>query len=257
MGQLPRITFELPATTAKEQAAHENLLALRVNRKLNRSADAGIQMPAVEFQSSKEKTPSIRFGSEYQVVLNPQVSKRSEPKLRRLKLEEISSKFDNHIVSIDHAGVNLSAMSFGSKQIDNLLDVLGASTNLYTYPTGEPWYFIIPSTLQEYSNNISDFSKVRTDKFELVIDEEGPTPLIQIDFLTSLSQAGVEKLLPPPFGFGFPGLSQYFRSVFVEHPWQGFEMRFDFRYKTDLLNEWSSGEWLVKEGKRFRARSGT
>ncbi len=163
-----------------------------------------------------------------------------------LAIEDVCQRFTGTILEMDHAGVNLVE----SLATQELLMSLAHSTNLYAYPGGSPWYFVVPASKREFERGIDDFSLVRCPKFELVVGADGPTPLIQIDLITTLTRAEVEERLPAPFGIGFPGLDQYFRSVFVEHPWQGFAMRLDFRYATDWLNEWSSAEWLVKQGRR-------
>lgn len=167
-----------------------------------------------------------------------------------IELSQLVSRFESHVVRVDHMGINLPAEDIPGRQ---LLNLVSQGAHVYKYPSGDPWYFLIPATTHEFNHDITDFSKIRFPKFEIVLEgADTSAPLIQIDCATDLTREEVEERLPTPYGVGFPGLEQFFRSVFVAHPWGGFLLRMDFRYRNDpAVNEWSSCKWLVQEGKRY------
>jgi hypothetical protein len=167
-----------------------------------------------------------------------------------LELSQVMKRLSDHVVHVDHIGINLSADNIPCR---DLLNFVAKHPHIYQYPTGEPWYFVIPATADELEHGITDFSKLRFPKFEIVLEGEDATPpLIQIDCATNLTRAEVETRLPSPYGISLPGLDDFFRSVFVAHPWGGFLLRMDFRYRSaEAVNEWSSCEWLVQKGTRY------
>lgn len=169
-----------------------------------------------------------------------------------ISFSDVVQRFDRHVVRVDHMGVNFPAQDSEGRA---LLMSLSRHSLVYAYPGNEPWYFAIPATAVELQQGfISDFTQVRFPKFEVVFDGEGIwRRIVQIDLVTNLCREDVEQRLPAPYGFSLPGLEMYFRSVYVAHPWDGFLLRMDFRFHCeDFINEWSTCEWLVREGKRFR-----
>jgi len=124
--------------------------------------------------------------------------------------------------------------------------------NVYHYPTGEDWPFIIPATAKEFQRDIQHFVAGREPKFELVYDGWTAQPLLQFALGTNLTRPQLETLLPAPYGWVIPELADVFRSLFLAHPWPGLQIRFDLYYHSAELSNWETGEWLVKAGGRIR-----
>jgi hypothetical protein len=166
-----------------------------------------------------------------------------------LPLGTVCERLKGHILWLDHTGVNLPARAVGRANWHELIGTLAAASNMYRYPTGEEWPFIIPATAGEFAMDITDPQPVRRSKFELVYDATLCNPLIQIDIATDLTRATIEALFPEPYGVGLAGLDQYFRSVYVDHPWPGLAFRFDLGYRSDQPGDMAG--WLIHEGGRI------
>lgn len=247
MSQIEKLSFCFPEAT-DQQASAFNRLEKLVNPKAVYGSRPENQLPHLEVVGAKnDQVVSLAIDGTPLICLND-IPKF--PHFKQASLREIATQFKGHIVRVDHMGLNLPADNESGVE---LLTVLSQRANLYRYPGGEPWYFAVPATLEEYQSEIADFSQLRGPKFELVLEPKSTaSALIQMDFTTNLSRTEVEAKLPPPIGFELPGLGQHFRSVYVEHPWGPFLLRMDFRYQSDdCVNGWSSGEWLVKEGLRW------
>jgi hypothetical protein len=170
----------------------------------------------------------------------------------QLALPELARRLAGHLVRLDHTGVNIPTTRVDRAGWDALLRRLGGIANVYRYPTGEDWPFILPATDAEFAGAITDFAAVREPKFELVYDSHAREPVIQISVETDLPRADLEALLPAPYGIAFPDLAGFFRTVFVHHPWPGLQIRFDLYYRGDApVDPWTSGEWLVTQGGRI------
>ncbi|HMH70150.1 MAG TPA: hypothetical protein VK502_02030 [Candidatus Saccharimonadales bacterium] len=171
----------------------------------------------------------------------------------RLDIKEVAARLKSHIVRIDHTGFNIPSAFISRKTWEQFLGNIAKQSNLYKYPTGEDWPFILPATSAEHNAGITEFPIGREPKFELVYDTYSPAPTIQIDIETDLTRAQVEQLFPEPYGISFPELADYFRTVYVQHPWPGLAIRFDIRFKNDEPDsDWETGKWLVTEGRRIR-----
>lgn len=171
----------------------------------------------------------------------------------RLDINELVARLKGHIVRIDHTGLNLPSALVSRNAWEQFIGRVAKQTNLYKYPTGEDWPFILPATQEEHKADITKFPVGREPKFELVYDTYSPVPTIQIDIETDLTRPQVEALFPEPYGISFPDLADYFRTVYVHHDWLGLAIRFDVRFKNDEPDgDWETGKWLVTEGGRLR-----
>ena len=171
----------------------------------------------------------------------------------RLDIKELVARLKGHIVRIDHTGLNLPSALVSREMWHSFTGNIAKQTNLYKYPTGEDWPFILPATQEEYETDIKQFPVGREPKFELVYDIYSPVPTIQIDIETDLTRPQVEALFPEPYGVSFPELADYFRTVYVHHDWRGLDIRFDIRFKNDKPDgDWETGKWLVIGGGRLK-----
>lgn len=180
--------------------------------------------------------------------------------VQALQLEEIAAVLNGHLLWLDHSGINfplrhLSAES-PNEGLSNFLSTLGDHSALFAYPTGEPWHFIVPATSAELQHGIKDFSPGRGPRFEVVELPDSACLAIQFDLQTDLSRKEIETKLPTPRSTALPGLESYFRSVFVEHPSPGLEIRLDLRFGPgNPQGDWESGKWLVEGGRRRTGRA--
>jgi hypothetical protein len=172
--------------------------------------------------------------------------------LALLPIDALYQRLQGRVVRLDHTGVNLPTMDNHRRSWDMLNHDLATSGNLYRYPSGEPWHFLLPATDEEFLTGIQSFAVGRGPKFELVHDPTLRHPLIQIDIHTDLPRIEVERRFPAPYGVALPGLDAFFRSVYLSHPWPGLSLRVDLRYRDDgPPSAWDTGEWLVTAGGRI------
>ncbi len=174
-----------------------------------------------------------------------------EPSHTLLPMLDFVQRFDGHVARVDHLGLNIPSALLDVVKWRPLLHNLAVVSTVYQYPTGDPWYFLMPSTAEELQGNIAEFLPGRDPLFELVYDEFDQLPVVQIQIDTDLTQAEVQELLPEPYGISYQGQEEAFRAVYVEHPWKDLLIRFDMGFKKDPadLDAWSN-EWIVHEGKR-------
>ena len=168
----------------------------------------------------------------------------------RLPLATIAERLSGQITHVDHTGVNLPTALVDGDQWDKLLGALANVSALYRYPGGEPWPFIIPASEEEYRADIRSFPAGRLPKFELVHDARATRPVLQFALGTNLTREELEERLPDPYGVAFPDLGHIFRTVYVDHPWPGLDMRLDLYY-AGPVTDWDTGEWLVTAGGRI------
>jgi hypothetical protein len=168
-----------------------------------------------------------------------------------IKAQALYERFSGHIARVDHTGVEIPSAMLSMQEWQDLQASLGRVSNLYAYPTGQEWPFIVPGTDAEFADEIRQFDAPRTPKFELTygfVDE----PLLQVHIDTTLPRAIVEAILPEGFKLG--GVVESFRSVFIAHPWANLKIRCDLTFNPEgVLDSWDSGEWLVTEGRRIRS----
>lgn len=169
-----------------------------------------------------------------------------------LNPDELFRSFRGHIVRLDHTGVDIPPMLLPQNSWQNLMAKLGPLTNLYRYPMGQEWNFIIPASQAEYESEITRFTGLRSPKFELAYDSFNTLPAIQFTVQTDLTQDEIESRLPAPLGFNLPGADTC-RSVYLAHPWPNINIRFDFFYAQNDPNvDWDTGKWLVMQGGRIK-----
>ncbi|MFD0694646.1 hypothetical protein ACFQZT_11130 [Paenibacillus sp. GCM10027628] len=210
-------------------------------------------LPVTSFQNGGVHFPSIllKTAASEEVISEPAIA---TPNPNVIEIGELYTRLKGHLIDLDHSGINLPVSLCPKSEWDSLECRLARFTNIYGYP-GEDWPFIIPAAEQEFVHEITDFSVIRTPKFEWVYDSYATLPILQFALVTDVSRQELEELFPAPAGFAIPGLADIFRSVLIDSPWRDkVVFRMDLYYKrTDgIPSDWETGEWLVKEGGRIR-----
>ncbi|TVX94420.1 hypothetical protein [Paenibacillus agilis] len=174
-----------------------------------------------------------------------------------LPIDKLHALLKGRIVGVDHTGVNLPTSIISRPEWERVLNVLASHSNVYHYPE-EDWPFIIPADETEFAEDITSFDRKRTPKFELVYDKYANKPMLQFALETNIPRSEMEALFPGPSGFAIPGLDEIFRSVLIQSPWNELlTIRIDLYYLAQdaevELNDWATGEWLIREGGRVKA----
>ncbi|MDQ2809462.1 MAG: hypothetical protein M3Z04_21515 [Chloroflexota bacterium] len=204
-----------------------------------------------EIQLASVSTATVH-GSPVPPVVAELPAQEMEPAtLAALSPAELYACLHGHVVRLDHTGCNLPARHLTRAAWDSLLAGLVTVAAVYRYPSGADWPFVLPTTHDEYSGDITDFGAVREPKWELVYDGWATDPVIQIDLETDLTRPELAALFPAPVGHAFPDLAAYFRSVYLAHPWPHLLIRCDLRYRSTGLSDWDTGAWLVTAGGRI------
>ncbi len=156
----------------------------------------------------------------------------------QLNFELLYKRLRGHIISLDHAGININPKIIKPGEFDRLINKLAKSSELVVHPANTNWYFIVPEL------------KETGPYFELVGDFKHKYPELQIDIQTNLSPKEVIEMFPPPYGYydANPKTGDYCVSVFIYTGWQDTSLRVDIRFKVDKPN-WK--EWFIREGKRI------
>lgn len=249
--QIRRFSLDFPTgrtETADAFAALQGMLGSEKMRHQTKDL-----FPQVEIRGSDREIVTLAVDGDERISF----SGLYVPTTRTLMdLHELVNRMAGHVIRVDHVGINLPAEHASGHR---LLDYVSQRAYLVRYPTGESWYFVLPVTEAEFRQGISDFSGVRFPKFEIVLEGADTDPYVmQIDCATNLTLEQLEEKLPDPFGVALPGLERFFRSVFVAHPWGGYLLRFDFRpHSPEEVNDWTSCEWLAKDGERIQRTSVT
>lgn len=223
-----------------EKIIRQNEIVLG-NHKLN---------PKTVFKISNEvENISLNINSDkYLNFLNRKVEK-STYNVKRIDAKEIAELLTKHVVRIDHTGINLPTILYSYEEWNNLLSYLSKESNLYTYPTEDPWPFLLPATEEENNSEISNFSIIREPRLDIVLDDYTDKIAIQIDIETDMTKNEVEELFPGDNGVYFDKLENVFKSVYVDYD-EMFDIRIDIRFKAEH-DDFETGKWFVEEGKRI------
>jgi len=175
---------------------------------------------------------------------------RAYPEARRLPIQEVADKLAGHVFRLDHTGIDLAMSLYSTKEWGDLLEYLGSVGNIYNYPTGEPWPFMLPATEKEHADEIIDFSVIREPRFEPVREDDQDISTLHIDIGTDLSKEEVEALFPGDKGIYFNSLENIYKAIYLDYDGE-IEVRLDIRFKSPR-GDFASGKWLVEEGDRIK-----
>ncbi len=242
---LERITLQFPGTHPK---FHGCLLALLAN--LGRAGASGLELSisdpgyfprlSIEFQSpGAGPLAAIRVGGADIITRIENITgieKRNPLPYQPLAIDAVSMRIGAagwKIIRADHIGFNLPWFGPGvHPRIGDLRKQLAGACLYHTYPSGEPWDFILPGDPEEIARRKSvDYTKTRRPKFELVSFDGASTPLVQIDISADARFEDFTRLFPEALA------DPAFRNIWVylENP-----------YSIDVclvVNEDSEGDW--------------
>ncbi len=216
-----------------------------------------LEFPVVSFnthdkQEKRWRVGDLNFGFNITEVAGTQQSKSLFPKQPNLpefvSTETLLKKLSGILEELNHSGINFSPEFLKEKEYQSFKKEVAKRSNLYDYPTGEEWSFIIPSTENEFVNDIKDESINRNPKFEIVYSDYNIQPVIQIDIATKLNKQQIFDLFPDPYGVSYEGLEDYFRSIFINVDWGNVLLRFDLGFGRKGKD---FGYWIIKDGGRI------
>lgn len=129
------------------------------------------------------------------------ISKQSPYSYKHLNVETVNQRLVSsgvRLIGLDHVGFNLPWFSSGLHPcILQLREQLSSRCLYHSFPTGEPWDFIIPGDSDEISYcRAVDYSRVRRPKFELVTFGNASTPLVQLDVSVDVEYEDFSQLFP-------------------------------------------------------------
>lgn len=272
------IDFYIPYATKKQIDNGDNLIKIlaktkhfktKANNDLESQFAAKLSPKTIFKRSEEFKTPSVSFTTSdsfnkhwsadnltfgFNLLSQPVGVKKVKardcpsPLTKPINSQELVNKIAGRVKEVNHAGINFSPNHLQEREYSLFKQSIAARSNLYNYPTGEEWPFIIPASLQEFNGRIENESLNRNPKFEIVYSKYNPQPVIQIDLATTFTKKEIFKLFPDPYGISFDGLEDVFRSVFVDVDWGGVLLRFDLGFRKSRQD---FGYWIIKEGGRI------
>ena len=129
------------------------------------------------------------------------VEKQNPLPYNHLTIQEFTNRFEKlnlKILDIDHIGFNLPWFSSEiHPKISMLREILSDKSLYHTFPTGEPWDFILPGEKEEiFRLKEVDYTKIRKPKFEIVSFANCSTPLIQFDVGVNTSYEKLRQIFP-------------------------------------------------------------
>jgi hypothetical protein len=163
------------------------------------------------------------------------ITKDSTKKYTFINIDNLIQRFnDFHVdlVKIDHLGFNLPWFLGGiHPTIEELRNFVSHDTLYHTFPSGEPWDFIIPATTLEIKTGKLDYSIERKPKLEVVSFNKCSKPIIQFDVCCTLNSASFIEIFPE--GLYDNNLNNIW--IYIKNP-----------YNIDLcivINEAYEGDW--------------
>lgn len=145
----------------------------------------------------------LNDGFEYKIIIENKtgLEKNNHLKYSHIEIDDLINRFKLHnlkITKIDHVGFNLPWFSDGNNpEIQHLRKLLSNKSLYHTYPSGEPWDFILPATLEEIKGEVeTDYSSIRKPKFEIVSFSKCSVPIIQFDVCCSFKKEMFQIYFP-------------------------------------------------------------
>lgn len=211
MNHLTQITIKLPATDDNFQSGFFKFfsnLGIIQNDCISFHASNENYIPKVTVTfSSETRVPSTEFliGDEKQIVelSNKTGQEKSSPhSYEDIELNDFLNRMTGiQPTNLDHAGIDLPWFDGIHPEIIALRNLLKQSSLYYLFPSGEPWDFIMPGTIEEVSkHNDPDLTLVRRPKFEVVSLDKCSTPIIQFEFHVKVPYKQLLDMFPEGIG---------------------------------------------------------
>lgn len=142
------------------------------------------------------------------------LQKQSPYSYKYLSIETVNHRFVSSgvkLCGVDHVGINLPWFSSDlHPRILQLREELSSRCLYHRFPTGEPWDFIIPGSIDEIVNRKAvDYTKTRRPKFELVSFNSTSRPLVQFDIGVNMGYEKFSQLFPEALN------DSQFRNIWV------------------------------------------
>jgi len=216
-----------------------------VNGKLRIKSSNDASYPTISVDTNSENRKVLAefltpTGCKHEVLMENTtgVAKTSPLEYSHLKIDTIVERFRKNGITInglDHVGFNLPWFSSGIHPLVESLRQNFSSKCLYhKFPTGEPWDFIIPGSLNEILMlDEVDYSKTRTPKFEIVSFDASSTPLIQFDMQCNKKYEAFSTIFP-----------ESLRDNQFENIWIYIENSYDVDI-CFVLNETGNKDWSL------------
>lgn len=209
MSYLTTIEVAFPRTNLKFYSELLNFLkklGIIKQRTFSIRASSSNFVPRLQIGELPLNRPQVKFSMndgelvEIGVENNTGTDKASEYQYAKISCVEVSRRIRSlDLVAIDHLGFNLPWFEkIGiHPNLLHMRNLLKDKCLYHTFPTGEPWDFILPGTKAEVAGKKPvNYRVVRKPKFEIVSFSNCSTPLVQIDISTTLSYTKLRKLFP-------------------------------------------------------------
>lgn len=198
MSYLSKIEILLPKT--------EQTFLEEINEFVNlRRYEKQTLYPSISLKEGSVEVPTVRFSDDSRSLCEipieniTGVNKQSRYTYSLLSLETVMSRVNTEkILGVDHVGFNLPWFEQGiHPQVRELRNILKDQCLYHTFPSGEPWDFILPGSVEEISGQIAvDYTKVRKPKFEIVSFTNCSKPLVQTELDIDLQYSQIVELFP-------------------------------------------------------------
>ena len=215
------------------------------------SPDSEDLFPNVSLMLRDVEQSSLRFVSNGDVEYPEGFfngKRRAEP---AMPFTEAAARLTDAVIRLDHIGI-MTPRDMPADAWQYVINYLAENTFMLDYPDKTDlydrqeacWLFLM--SIRTNHENGEEPEPRHLRKVEIIWDGLRQEPVVQFDIELRRSFAQIEEIFPN--SFAIPGLGHIFRSVPVEFPW--FSGRLDLRPSNGGLNEWTSGEWLMKNGTR-------
>lgn len=190
-------------------------------------------LPILGIKQGPVKIPQIEFDNKFVKIRNTTgIEKENTLAYTPITLIDLGEQLEPfELVKMDHIGFNLPYFDGVHPEVLELREELKDECIYHLFPTGEPWDFIIPGTLNEIYGSEVDYSKVRKPKFELVSFDGCSKPLIQFDFSIKTTYDEIVSMFPE----GIKNDNLHNVWVYIENPY-GIDICF-------VVNEPVEGDW--------------
>jgi len=160
-------------------------------------------LPLVTLRFSPAATPMARFllddgDVEVALVNATGTARRSPYRYQAIAPAQLRDRLRAvSCTALDHVGFDLPWFDGLHPAVARLREVLAPCCAYFTFPTGEPWDFILPAACDELAPDVElDLGTTRRPKFEVVSLDTASTPIIQLDFVVDQPYEQLVALFP-------------------------------------------------------------